>query len=135
MRLIDTLVEESSDSLVCRTTIREDFPFLRDGEADVIVCMELVAQAVACLTGLVDHRRNIDPRPGLLVGCRDAHFTGASLRVGDELCNTVKKRWVRDPVASFEGFVERDSQRIAELDVTVVATDDIAGAMEALNAR
>ena len=37
--------------------------------------------------------------------------------------------------SSLQGFVERGSERIAELDVTVVATDDIAGAMEAMNAR
>ena len=132
MRLLDEVVGESEETLVCRTTIREEFPFLREGEAEVAVCLELVAQTVACLTGLSDRRRNAEPRPGLLVGVRDAKFVGAPLRVGDELDTTVTKRWVRDPVACFHGFVERRSERIAELEVTVVATDDLDSAMEAL---
>lgn len=132
MRLLDEVIGESAESLVCRTTIRDDFPFLRDGEAEVAVCLELAAQAVACLTGLADRRRNAEPRPGLLVGVRDAKFIGAPLRVGDELDVTVTKRWVRDPVACFHGFVERRSERIADLEVTVVATDDLDSAMEAL---
>jgi predicted hotdog family 3-hydroxylacyl-ACP dehydratase len=133
MLLVDAIVAEVEGGLVCRSVIREDFPFLRDGEAELVVCMELVAQTVGCFTGLVDGRRGGKPRPGLLVGCRDARFTGEPLRVGDELTITIATRWVKEPVACFHGFVERRDARIAEVEITVVATPDLAAAVEAMH--
>lgn len=135
MRLVDSIVGEIEGGLVCRAIIGDDFPFLRDGEAELVVCVELVAQSVGCFTGLEDRRRHAEPRPGLLVGCRDARFTGEPLRAGDELVITVVTRWVREPVACFHGTVERSGATIADVEVTVVATNDITAAMEAMNAR
>jgi predicted hotdog family 3-hydroxylacyl-ACP dehydratase len=133
MLLVDAIVGEVEGGLVSRAAIREDFPFLRDGEAELVVCMELVAQTVGCFTGLVDRRRGDKPRPGLLVGCRDARFSGDPLRVGDELSITIATRWVKEPAACFHGVVDRRAARIAEVEVTVVAITDIAAAMEAMH--
>jgi predicted hotdog family 3-hydroxylacyl-ACP dehydratase len=133
MRLIDAILDEKERGLVCRVVIRDDFPFLERGEAELVVCVELIAQSVGCFTGLVDQRNGKRPRPGLLVGCRDARFAGDPLRRGDDLTVTIETRWVREPVACFLGRVDRASARIASAEVTVIAIDDVAAVMEAMN--
>lgn len=107
MRLIESVVEERSDGIVCRVVIDDRFVFLRDGTAEIAVCMELVAQAVGCCVGLEELRRGEEPRGGLLVGCRQADFAPGRLHAGDELLVTVEKLWVREPIASFSGEVTR----------------------------
>jgi len=133
MMLVDSIVDETEGGLVCRVVIAPDFPFLKDGEAELVVCVELIAQTVACLPGRVDHKKGTPPRPGLLVGCRDARFSGEPLRPGDDLTVAVQTRWVREPVACFVGSVDRASARIADAEVVVVATNDVATAMEAMH--
>jgi len=133
MRLIDAIVGEREDGLVCEVLVTGDFVFLRDGEAELAVCVELVAQAVACMSGLADVRRGRPSRPGLLVGCRDARFQGEKLRAGDRLLVEVRSQWVRAPVASFTGSVRRGAETIAEVEVTVVeAEGDLMSAVRKL---
>jgi predicted hotdog family 3-hydroxylacyl-ACP dehydratase len=134
MRLLDSIVGEIDDGLVCKVVVRDDFVFLRDGEAEVVVCVELVAQSVACYAGLRDARRGLPPKNGLLVGCRDARFQGESLRVGDELTVSVKSQWVREPVASFSGRVLRGDELLAEVEVVVISAEgDLAQALGAFH--
>lgn len=123
LRLIDSILGEVDEGVICRVDVGEEFVFLRDGEAELVVCVELVAQAIGCLAGLRDHRSGQKPKPGLLLGCRDARFEGAPLRPGDQLTVTAKSQWVREPIASFTGSVERRGERIAEVEIMVIATD------------
>lgn len=121
MRLIESIVDELDDGLVCKAVVHEDFVFLRDGGAEVAVCLELVAQSIGCYAGLADLRRGATPRPGLLVGCREARFCGDPLCLGDVLLVKVQKLWVREPVASFTGEVTREGERLARVEVCVVS--------------
>lgn len=132
MRLVDAIVGEVDGALVCRTEIKDDFVFLRDGQAELAVCVELVAQSVACFAGLRDVREGRRPKAGFLVGCRSARFDGEPLRPGDTLDITVKSSWVREPAASFAGRVVRRDAVVADVEVVVVSTDgDVAAAMGA----
>ncbi len=129
MRLVDAVVAESEDGLVCRARIGDDFVFLRDGEAEIAVCVELVAQTVGCLVGLRDVREGRAPKPGLLVGCRDARFHAEKLRRGDELTIEIKTQWIREPVASFVGSVVRADDVLADVELVVVSAEgDLAEA-------
>lgn len=121
MRLVESIVDELDDGLVCKVVVDDDFIFLRDGGAEVAVCVELVAQSVGCCVGLADLRRGEEPRPGLLVGCREAQFYGDALCPGDVLLVRVRRLWVREPVASFSGEVTRDGERLASVEVCVVS--------------
>ncbi len=120
MRLVDAIVEEIPDGIVCRTHIGDDFVFLKGNEVDVAICIELVAQAVACYAGLRDHAEGNLPKPGLLVGCRTATFIAPFLKRGDDLRITAKSQWVREPVASFTGEVTRDGELVASVELSVV---------------
>lgn len=126
MRLVDAVVEVLTDGLVCTTRVGPDFVFLRDGRADVAVCLELIAQAVACYSGLADRRKGLAPRAGLFVGCRDARFHADALTAGDELRITVHEEWVREPAASFRGEVARGADVIATAVISVVSGIDLA---------
>jgi predicted hotdog family 3-hydroxylacyl-ACP dehydratase len=123
MRLIDSITEEIEGGLVCKVVVDDGFVFLRDGEAELAVCIELVAQCIGCLAGLRDLRRGSPPRPGLLVGCRDARFHGEKLRAGDELAVKVETQWIREPVGNFRGQVKRRGDVVAEVEVMVISTD------------
>jgi len=121
MRLVESVVEELVDGVVCKVVVGDDFVFLRDGEAEAAVCVELVAQSVACFVGLLDAREGITPRPGMLVGCRDARFYADKLRVGDELLVRVRRQWIRESMASFSGEVVRGDDLLATMELSVVA--------------
>lgn len=123
MRLVDSVVEERPDGVVSRVVIDPDFVFLRSGRADIVVCLELVAQTVGCYAGLADLRSGTARRPGLMVGCRDARFFDDALYVGDELQVSVQRLWIRESVASFRGEVTRAGRVIARVDVSVVSGD------------
>ncbi len=123
MLLVDSIVDEIDDGLICKAVIADDFVFLRDGEASVAVCVELVAQTIGCYAGLRDHRAKRPASPGLLVGIRSATFLpGAVLRSGDELRTTVRSRWVQEPVASFTGEVVRGEEVLATVEMSVAAS-------------
>lgn len=132
MRLVDEIVGTVPDGIVCRTRIGDDFVFLRGDEVDIAVTIELVAQAIACYSGLRDHAEGSVPKPGLLVGCRTAKFVAPCLRRGDELLITARSQWVREPVASFTGDVTRDGEVIAsvELSVVIASKETLAAALE-----
>jgi len=121
MRLVTEIVEELDAGLICRVAIGQDFVFLRAGEADAVVCVELVAQTVACFVGLAEHREGIAPRGGLLVGCRDARFHVEKLRAGDDLLVRVQRQWIREPAASFTGSVTRGAELVADVELSVVS--------------
>lgn len=127
MRLIDEVVGESPNGLVCRTRITDDFVFLREGEVDVVVCLELVAQAVGCCVGLAEVRKSEAPRGGLVVGCRDARFNVEKLLLGDELYIRVERQWVREPAASFIGEVVRNDEVLAKVEISVISGMSIDG--------
>jgi predicted hotdog family 3-hydroxylacyl-ACP dehydratase len=121
MRLVDEVVGELPSGIVCKTTISPKFVFLRDGEVDALVCVELVAQAVACYVGLAEVRENQAPRGGLIVGCRDARFHVERLRLGDELLIRASRTWIRHPAASFSGEVSRNGTILATVELAVIA--------------
>jgi len=135
MRLVDAIVDEIPDGIVCRTKIGDDFVFLKGDEVDVAVCIELVAQAIACYSGLRDHAAGNAPKPGLLVGCRTAKFVAPCLKRGDDLRITARSQWVREPVASFTGEVTRDGELLAsvELSVVIASEDQLKAALEGSN--
>lgn len=130
MRLVDRVLEELPGGLSCQTRIGPDFVFLRDGRVDIAVCLELIAQTVACYSGLADRRKGLTPRGGLFVGCRDARFHAGEIRQDDELRIDVHQEWVREPAASFRGEVTRGAETLATAVISVVSGIDLATVLE-----
>ena len=106
MLLLDELLSEHDEkSVVCRTTLREDFLFARNGRVDAVVSVELIAQALGACVGLADRRKGRLPRIGFLVGVRDATFAVGSFNVGDVLEVTATHVWGEETLGNFRGTV------------------------------
>src|SRR5262245_17976102 len=63
MLLVSEVIRATDDGVTCTAVVGEDFPFLRNGEADISVCVELIAQAAGCCVGLADLREGRSPQP------------------------------------------------------------------------
>jgi predicted hotdog family 3-hydroxylacyl-ACP dehydratase len=81
MKLLDRVVNPGPKGLEAETTVAQSWPLARGGSVSSLICIELVAQAVSALA---TWRRGegSTPRPGLLVGIKDAEFFTGSLLFG-----------------------------------------------------
>lgn len=120
MRLIDRVIAADEHSVTCETTLTPDFLFLEEKRADVLVCVELVAQTVAAFVGLRQRGEGLPPSAGFLVGCSDAEFLVPHLAEGDRLTISASHLWGGAAFGKFRGHVERHGVRIASMEVSVV---------------
>ena len=107
MLLIDTIVVATDTGAECRTTIRPDCVFLREGAVHSSAMIEYVAQACAIFAGVKAARRGDSPGRGFLVGCRAIDFAVDGFAVGDELTIAVTKVPGESQLAAFTGTVAR----------------------------
>ena len=119
MLLLDSVVSHGEREITCRATIGETHAFLEGGEVDVLVCVELVAQAVAAYVGNRDYVPGEPPKVGFLVSCREATFEVPSLGVGDTLTVEARHVWGDAHVGSFKGRVSRGGATVADVEVGV----------------
>jgi predicted hotdog family 3-hydroxylacyl-ACP dehydratase len=119
MLLLDSVVLHGDRAITCEATIREDHPFLEAGEVDVVVCVELVAQAVAAYTGYRDRLAGRRPELGFIVSCREASFEVPSLALGDSLTVEARHVWGEIQVGSFKGTVQRNGATVASVELGV----------------
>ncbi len=119
MRLLDSVVAHGERSIECVTTIRADHAFLDDGKVDVVLCVELVAQAVAAYVGYQDWVTGRKPELGFIVSCREASFEVGSLSLGDTLTVSATHVWGESQVGSFKGNVRRGSVAVAAVELGV----------------
>lgn len=121
MLLLDELVTEREDQVVCRATVAEAWPFCEAGEVNPLVMIELVAQACAVYVGVRARREGNPPQVGMLVGCREAELLAPRLVVGDELTITARPLFGQVQVTAFEGTVHRGAELCARMTLSVVA--------------
>jgi predicted hotdog family 3-hydroxylacyl-ACP dehydratase len=107
MLLIDHIDALDSRSTVCRTTIRPDCVFVRDGAVHPSAMIEFVAQACAIAATGTTTASGEPPRLGVILGCREISFTVDRFAVGDELTIAVSKIIGEDQLAVFNGTVSR----------------------------
>jgi predicted hotdog family 3-hydroxylacyl-ACP dehydratase len=119
MLLIDTVTDWSERSITCTASIGRDHPFLENGEVDMLVCVELVAQSVAAYVGYQDYVKGQPARVGFLVSCREAVFDAPALVVGDQLVITTNHIWGSVTLGSFGGQVTRNGVAIATVEIGV----------------
>lgn len=134
MLLVDALVSHEGRKIVCRTTIREDHPFARNGEVSMLVAVELFAQTAAALVALLAPPGGPSMTTGALLSSREVRFFTDALRVGDELeihCEEVMNVGM---AAQVECALHRAGARIAEGSINVMAGEPM-GAQAARAAR
>jgi predicted hotdog family 3-hydroxylacyl-ACP dehydratase len=119
MLLIDHIDELSLGNTVCRTTIRPDCVFVRDGVVHASAMIEFVAQACAISASGTTTRSGEPPRLGVIVGCREISFTVDHFAVGDELTIAVTKLIGEEQLAVFSGTVSRGGAVCVTLQMSV----------------
>ena len=120
MLLLDEVVADTEDSVLCRATIRPDCVFLENGAVSPLVLLEIVAQACAVYVGVKARREGKAPQVGMLVGCREAELLVEKLTPGDELTVEVHRQFGQLQVAAFTGTVSRGDEVCARVTVSVV---------------
>jgi len=104
MKLLERVINPAPNGLQAETTVAESWPLNRDGAVSSLLCLELVAQAISALS---TWRRGegARPRPGLLVGIKEAQFFAGSLPVGARVTIHVEELYHLGNYAVFKGQV------------------------------
>lgn len=121
MLLVDELVSHEGRGIVCRSTIREDHLFLRDGKVSSLIAIELFAQTAAALVGLLAPPGGPSMTQGALLGSRQVKlFTGA-LVPGDVVEIHCTESWTIEMAAQIDCALYRRGEKIAEGTINVMA--------------
>lgn len=121
MLLVDEVVRHEGLTVDCRTTIREDMPFVRDGEIAALLAIELFAQSAATLVSLLAHQAGAPVMSGALLGTRQIDLHTDVLRVGDVLDIHCEEKMAIGMTAQIQCELRRDGVLLAEGSINVMA--------------
>ena len=85
MLLVDEVLEHQGGTVVCKTTIRDDMLFVKNGEVSTLLALELFAQSAASLVALGAGPGGASLVTGAFLGTRKVELHAPSFKVGDEL--------------------------------------------------
>ncbi len=120
MLLIDELVAWTPERARVRAKIRAGSPFVEAGRAPALVVIEIMAQAIAAASGMVEHLRGRKLGRGMLLGTRELELEIDELGVGDELTIEVTRQHDDGTLARYACVVERAGQTIARAELNVM---------------
>jgi len=104
MKLLDRVVNPVHKELQAETTVAGSWPLAKDGSVSSLLCIELVAQAISALSTW-RKGEGTSPRPGLLVGIKEAQFFAGSLQIGTRVTVHVEELYHVGNYAVFKGQV------------------------------
>ena len=133
MKLLERVVNPAHKELQAETTVTESWPLARDGSVSSLLCIELVAQAVSALA---TWRRGegARPRPGLLVGIKDAQLLAGTLLFGTRVNIHVEELYHLGNYAVFMGRVTSGSDLLCTTTLQVMEPEE-EGFLNLLRAR
>jgi len=133
MKLLERVVNPAHKELQAETTVTESWPLARDGSVSSLLCIELVAQAVSALA---TWRRGegARPRPGLLVGIKDAQLFAGTLLFGTRVNIHVEELYHLGNYAVFMGRVTSGSDLLCTTTLQVMEPEE-EGFLNLLRAR
>ena len=119
MKLIEWVTRPMRNGLLAKTTVAKGWPLKRDEMVDSLICIELVAQAIAALSTW--HRgEGARPRVGLLVGIKDVEFFSSTIPVGTPLTIQIDEVYHVGEYAVFGGKVSSDSALVCKIIIQVM---------------
>jgi predicted hotdog family 3-hydroxylacyl-ACP dehydratase len=113
MVLLDALTAWAPGRAECRMVVREDAPFVVDGELGAPMTIEHMAQAVAACLGYEAFQGGAGVRVGMIIACKRFEARVAALAAGDELRVRVERVRGNDTLSHFECAVWRADSREA----------------------
>ena len=121
MRLIDEVIAQEGLTVTCRTTIREDMPFVLDGQVPMIIALELFAQSACSLVSLLAARSGAPMTGGAVLGTRALQLHGDALSVGDTVEILCEERMAIGPTAQVHCRLMHEDTLLAEGSINVMA--------------
>ena len=106
MRLVETIVSVDDESIRTNAVVRDSWPTARDGSAQTLVLIELIAQTAAVLQGWRERHENKAGIGGLLVGIPEAKPQAPTIPVGTQLVCSVRITHGAQNYLAFSGRVE-----------------------------
>jgi predicted hotdog family 3-hydroxylacyl-ACP dehydratase len=112
MRLVESFEEPIGESVVAFAEVHAEWPTVRQGSAQTLLLIELLAQSAAVLQGFRERAENKPASGGLLVGIRTMQASEPRIAVGTRLvCNVKISHGVQNYLA-FEGQVTDTSGKL-----------------------
>jgi predicted hotdog family 3-hydroxylacyl-ACP dehydratase len=124
MKLLDRLISASEVAAVAELTVRPDNPFYLAGLGlPAYVGIELMAQTISTIDGII--RRNVGaaPKIGFLLGCRRYTARDAYFRDGAKLSISVDRVFTDGTMFSFACRID-DDQEFSKGSMNVYAPPD-----------
>jgi predicted hotdog family 3-hydroxylacyl-ACP dehydratase len=125
MILLDELIECLEESVHTKVTPNDESPFCEQGSIPSYVALEYMAQGVAAWNGYHAHQRQEHPKIGFLLGSRRLTLHVSSFLVGETLNVYGKCQYNDGEMASFECWIEKNNERVAEATLNVYQPKDI----------
>jgi predicted hotdog family 3-hydroxylacyl-ACP dehydratase len=123
MRLIDWVERPTQTGLQAGTIVTEEWPLYNNGAVSSIICIELVAQAIAALS---TWRRGegAGPRLGLLAGIKEAEISTSSVPSGTRLDIQIQELSHVGDYAVFEGNVRSALDSFCKIIIQVMEPEE-----------
>ena len=123
MKLLDQALNPAHKELQAEATVTESWPLARDGSVSSLLCIELVAQAV-CALATWRRGEGARPRPGLLVGIKDAQIFAGSLAFGTRVNIRVEEVYHLGNYAVFTGRVTSGADLLCTATLQVMEPEE-----------
>jgi predicted hotdog family 3-hydroxylacyl-ACP dehydratase len=132
MRLLEWVKKPAEKTLQAETTVNANWPLHQDGMVSSVLCIELVAQAIAALRTWSGGEGAI-ARLGFVVGIKEAEFSTSRFPVGTRLFIDIAESYHVGEYAVYEGHVNSESGFTCK--ITIQAMEPEKGVLPDLTAR
>jgi predicted hotdog family 3-hydroxylacyl-ACP dehydratase len=105
MRLVESIASVDSESIRTTAVVKDSWPTARDGRAQTLILIELIAQTAAVLQGWRERNEDKAGIGGLLVGIPEAKPQAPTIPVGTALVCSVRISHGAQNYLSFTGQV------------------------------
>jgi predicted hotdog family 3-hydroxylacyl-ACP dehydratase len=104
MKLLEWIRRPIEKTLQAEATATVDWPLHRNGRVDAVICIELVAQAIAALRTW-NGGKDAKAKPGFVVGIKEMEFSPSCFPVGTRLFIHIAESYHVGEYAVYEGRV------------------------------
>lgn len=102
MVLIDELIEQHTDYVIARLTIRPEMMFCEEQGLPTWASIEVMAQTVSLYAGVQGQIKGEPPKLGFLLGTRKLHLPFSHFPIGCELYIKAEKQYIEDGLGVFD---------------------------------
>jgi len=125
MKLVDEIIEVDGETAITGAVVTRRWPLFRDGYADPLVLIELVAQTAGICRGWKEISQNPEKAipEGWIVGIKKAKFFVSRIPLNTRITTRSENRVTFDNYLEIYGISEIASEPAGELTLQVYGTD------------